>query len=155
MLAAPAVRGRAAESATVAEAFDAEMEAFMGPRGVPGGALAVVKNRRLVYAKGYGLADRERKLPVTPDALFRIASISKPFTGVAVLQLVEAGRLRLEDRAFSLLGFDPSQAADPCVAQIQSALPGQTLPDGVIDAALHRAAGRVGAWPEGIPFDGK
>lgn len=118
LLAATATRGNAAEPATVAEAFDAEMEAFMEPRGVPGGALAVVRNRRLVYAKGYGLADRERKLPVTPDSLFRIASISKSFTGVAVLQLVEAGPLRLEDRAFALLGFDPAQAVDPRVAQI-------------------------------------
>ena len=118
LLAATATQGNAAEPATVAEAFDAEMAAFMGPRGVPGGALAVVKNRRLVYAKGYGLADRERKLPVTPDSLFRIASISKPFTGVAVLQLVEAGRLRLEDRAFALLGFDSAKADDPRVAQI-------------------------------------
>lgn len=58
LFAATATHGRAAEPATAAEAFDAEMEAFMDPRGVPGGALAVVKNRRLVYAKGYGLADR-------------------------------------------------------------------------------------------------
>ena len=118
LLAASAVRGGAAETAVVAEAFDAEMAAFMGPRGVPGGALAVVKNGRLVYAKGYGMADRERKTPVTADALFRIASISKPFTAVAVLQLIEAGRLRLDDRAFALLGFDPAQAADPRTAQI-------------------------------------
>ena len=118
LLAASVVRGRAAETAAVAEAFDAEMAAFMGPRGVPGGALAVVKNGRLVYAQGYGLADRERKIPVTPDSLFRIASISKPFTAVAVLQLVEAGRLRLDDRAFALLGFAPAQAADPRTAQI-------------------------------------
>ncbi len=118
LLAASAVRGGAAETATVAEAFDAEMAAFMGPRAVPGGALAVVKNGRLVYAKGYGMADRERKTPVAADSLFRIASISKPFTAVAMLQLIEAGRLRLDDRAFALLGFDPAQAADPRTAQI-------------------------------------
>ena len=81
-LAAPAAEP--AEAASVADAFDAEMEAFMKPRGVPGGALAVVKNRRLVYAKGYGWADRDAKLPVVPESLFRIASISKPFTAVAV-----------------------------------------------------------------------
>ena len=118
LLAANSVRGNAAETATIAVAFDAEMTAFMEPRGVPGGALAVVRNRRLVYAKGYGLADRERQLPVTPDALFRIASISKPFTSTAILQLVESGRLHLEDRAFALLGFDPAQAADPRTAGI-------------------------------------
>ncbi len=118
LLAARAVPSYAAEAVTVAQAFDAEMAAFMQPRGVPGGALAVVKNGRLVYAQGYGLADRERKTPVAPEALFRIASISKPFTAVAVLQLVESGRLALDARAFELIGFDPAQAADPRTAQI-------------------------------------
>ena len=118
LLAASATRSRAAEAVTVAQAFDAEMAAFMQPRGVPGGALAVAKDRRLVYAQGYGLADRERKLPVTAESLFRIASISKPFTAVAVLQLVEAGRFSLDARAFGLLGFDPAKAADPRTAQI-------------------------------------
>ena len=118
LLAASSVRARAAEAVTVAQAFDAEMTAFMQPRGVPGGALAVVKNGRLVYAQGYGLADRERKTPVAPESLFRIASISKPFTAVAVLQLVESGRLALDARAFELIGFDPAQAADPRTAQI-------------------------------------
>lgn len=117
-LAAGAGRGWAAETVSVAEAFDAEMAAFMEPRGVPGGALAVVKDRRLVYAKGYGFADRERKVPVTPDSLFRIASMAKSFTGVAVLQLVEAGRLSLDAPAFALLGFDLAKAADPRVGQV-------------------------------------
>lgn len=118
LLAASSVRARAAEAVTVGQAFDAEMAAFMQPRGVPGGALAVVKAGRLVYAQGYGLADRERKTPVAPESLFRIASIAKPFTAVAVLQLVESGRLALDARAFELLGFDPAAAADPRTAQI-------------------------------------
>ena len=118
LLAASATQSRAAETVTVAQAFDAEMAAFMQPRGVPGGALAVVKDRRLVYAQGYGLADRERKLPVAAESLFRIASITKPFTAVAVLQLVESGRLALDAPAFELLGFDPAKAADPRTAQI-------------------------------------
>jgi len=92
----------------LATAFDREMEAFMSARGVPGGALAVVKDRRLVYARGYGWADREKKLPVQPDSLFRIASISKPITGVAVLKLVEDGKLSLDAKAFPLLGIQPA-----------------------------------------------
>jgi N-acyl-D-amino-acid deacylase len=92
---------------TVAEAFDAEMESFMTARKIPGGALAVVKNRRLVYVKGYGWADRDRKISVKPDSLFRIASISKPITAVAVLRLVEHGKLRLDDRAFGIVGASP------------------------------------------------
>ncbi len=118
LLAASSGRIWAAEEVTVAQAFDAEMAAFMEPRGVPGGALAIVKDRRLVYAKGYGLADRERGVKAAPDSLFRIASISKPFTGVAVQQLAEAGRLSLDAPAFALLGFDPAKAADARVGKV-------------------------------------
>lgn len=88
-------------------AFDQAMETFMAPRRVPGGALAVVKDRRLVYARGYGWADRENRVAATADSLFRIASISKPVTAVAVLKLVEEGRLDLEAKALELLKLEP------------------------------------------------
>src|SRR5882672_1621081 len=80
--------------------FDREIEKFMSARNIPGGALAVVKDRRLVYTRGYGWADRENKVPVKPTSLFRIASISKPFTAVAVLKLVEDGKLSLDARVW-------------------------------------------------------
>src|SRR5436190_9537708 len=83
--------------------FDREIQQFMSARRVPGGALAVVKDRRLVYRRGYGWADRENQAPVTPASLFRIASISKPFTAVAALMLVEARKLDLNARVFDLL----------------------------------------------------
>jgi N-acyl-D-amino-acid deacylase len=106
----------------VAEAFDREVEAFMQARKVPGGALAVVKNRRLVYAHGYGWADREKGISVRPDSLFRIASISKPITAVAVLRLVEEGKLDLDARAFDLVKLKPLPSAgakrDPRLSQI-------------------------------------
>ncbi len=91
--------------------FDRAMEQFIAARGMPGGALAVVKDGRLVHARGYGWADREREQPVAPTSLFRIASISKPVTGVAVLQLVEQGRLKLDDRAFDLITQKPLPGA--------------------------------------------
>jgi CubicO group peptidase (beta-lactamase class C family) len=97
-----------AQSPPFGEPFDREIEAFMAARGVPGGALAVVKDRRLVYARGYGWADREEKIPARPDSLFRIASISKPITGVAVLKLVEDGRLSLDEKVFPFLGIPPA-----------------------------------------------
>jgi CubicO group peptidase (beta-lactamase class C family) len=90
---------------SVEAAFDREVEAFMQARNIPGGALAVVKDRRLVYARGYGWADREKKLATKPDSLFRIASISKPFTAVAVLKLAEERRLDLDARAFELVNL--------------------------------------------------
>ena len=87
--------------------FDREVESFMSERNVPGAALAVVKDKRLVYAKGYGWADRDRKLPARADSLFRIASISKPITAVAVMKLIEDGKLSLDTKAFDLLKLEP------------------------------------------------
>ncbi len=85
------------------QSFDDEVEKFMKPRGVPGATLAVTRNGKLVYAKGYGWADVEKKESVQPESLFRIASISKPITGVAVLKLVEQGRIKLDDLAIDWL----------------------------------------------------
>src|ERR1043166_9649411 len=74
---------------------------------VSGGALAVVKDRRLVYVRGYGWADREKRIAANPASLFRIASISKPFTAVAVMKLIEEGKLSLDTKAFPLLNLRP------------------------------------------------
>jgi len=65
----------------------------------------VARNGKLVYARGYGWADREAKAAVRPDSLFRIASLSKPITGVAVLKLVEDGKLTLDTEVFDLLAL--------------------------------------------------
>lgn len=86
--------------------FDAMMRTFVAENEIPGAALAVAKDGRLVYARGFGYADVEKKHPVQPDALFRIASISKPITAVAVMQLVQRGELALDDRAFAQLPRD-------------------------------------------------
>ena len=83
------------------------MEQFMSARKVPGGALAVVKDRRLVYARGYGWADREGEEPVKAESLFRIASISKPVTSAAIMRLVEAGKLSLDKHVAELVAVEP------------------------------------------------
>lgn len=106
-LSCPSARSLGAARTTIAEAFDREMKAFMSERKIPGGALAVVKDRRLVYARGYGWADRDKKIPVKPDSLFRIASLSKPITAVAVLKLVQEKKLNLDARAFDIVRLPP------------------------------------------------
>ena len=111
-----------ADKANPLASFDREIDQFMSARNIPGGALAVVKDRRLIYARGYGWADREKKLPVNADSLFRIASISKPITAVSVLKLVEQGKLNLEDRAFDFVKLPAviptGQQADARLARI-------------------------------------
>lgn len=87
--------------------FDRLMARFVEEHKLPGAALAVSKNGRLVYARGFGYADKENHTSVGPDSLFRIASISKPFTAVAVLGLIERGKLKLDDKVFPLLKIEP------------------------------------------------
>jgi N-acyl-D-amino-acid deacylase len=91
----------------VAVSFDEAVGRFMRERNIPGGSLAVVHGKRLVLTKGYGQADREKKIPVRPESLFRIASISKPFTAAAVMKLVESGKLTLETKMLELIEVEP------------------------------------------------
>ena len=60
---------------------------------VPGLALAIVKDDQVVHVKGYGVRDREKQLPVTPETLFPIASISKSFTATGLGMLADAKKL--------------------------------------------------------------
>ena len=83
--------------------FDAGMATLTAKWQIPGAALAIAKDGRLVFAHGYGLANKETGEPVQPDSLFRIASISKPFTATGVMKLVEAGKLDLDAKVYSIL----------------------------------------------------
>lgn len=100
--------------------FDRLMESFIADHGVPGASLAVAKDGKLIYARGFGFADRDKGDPVQPTSLFRIASVSKPFTAVAVMQLVEQEKLRLDQSGLSILSIHPlpDQHPDPRLAKI-------------------------------------
>jgi len=77
--------------------YDQAIPDLMRKYAIPGGAVAVVRDGKLIYARGFGYADVENKTPVQPDALFRIASVSKPITSAAIMKLVEEGQLQLDD----------------------------------------------------------
>jgi CubicO group peptidase (beta-lactamase class C family) len=85
-------------------AVDNAIQNFMTTYNIPGGALAVTRNGKLVYSKGYGVADKTTNEAVTPEHRFRLASLSKTFTGVAILKLVQDGRLGLDDKVFGAGG---------------------------------------------------
>ena len=72
---------------------------------VPGCAAGLLRGGRLVWSAGFGLADLERELPMTPDALLNIGSVTKTVTTTAVLQLLEEGLLNLDDDAGERLAF--------------------------------------------------
>ena len=83
----------------------------MSEHRVPGAAIAVTDHGRLVFARGFGYADLKSSQKVLPDSLFRIASISKPITAIAVLQLVDQGKLALDTKVFDVLDFNTDIAA--------------------------------------------
>jgi CubicO group peptidase (beta-lactamase class C family) len=110
---APADAGAAQPERAPPGAIDRFVQGWMAANGVPGLALALTRDTRVVHLRGYGDAGNGR--PVTPDTQFLVASLSKSFTALAVLQLAEAGRINLDAPVAAYLpGFT---VADPAGAR--------------------------------------
>lgn len=121
------------------ESYDRLIPALMAKYSLPGGAVAVTRNGRLVFARGYGYADREAGQPAQPDALFRIASSSKPITATAIFKLVEDGKLDLDAKVFSLLSVTP--------------LPGARVDPRLADITVRQLLLHTGGWNRDTTFD--
>ncbi len=90
------IRSLGALEQSVAAELDQRILAQMQQDETVGLAIGVIRDGQLAYVKGYGLADRETNAPVTTESMFRWASISKPLTAVAGMQLYEIGKLDLD-----------------------------------------------------------
>ncbi|MEN9933368.1 MAG: hypothetical protein RIS17_1941, partial [Pseudomonadota bacterium] len=114
--AAPQAAIRIADNPDVqaaARLFSAWMEGQIAYRGLPGVAVGVVHDQQLVWSKGFGFADIAAKKPMTADTRFRIASNSKLFAAIAILQLREQGKLRLDDPVEKHLPWFKMKPAGP------------------------------------------
>jgi CubicO group peptidase (beta-lactamase class C family) len=102
------------------EPFDRAVRHFMAEHGISAGALAVRMDDRVVYQRGYGWKDEAKTKPVPPDALFRIASLTKPITASAVKMLIRRGKLSADSKVFRGLALKPPPGAtsDPRLASI-------------------------------------
>ncbi len=116
-------------------AIDTAMKAILKEHAFPGASLAIAREGRLLFARAYGYADREQNRVASPHDLFRIASISKPITAVAILKLVEQGKLSLGDKIWSLLSL--SEPKDPRWKEI----------------TLHNLLDHSGGWDRDASFD--
>jgi len=87
--------------------------AAMNEHALPGLAVGIIQGGRLIYAKGFGLADANEGKAVTPDTVFRIGSISKTFTTIGLMQLWEQGRFGLDDPVNDYLKAYRVQHRDP------------------------------------------
>jgi CubicO group peptidase (beta-lactamase class C family) len=65
----------------------------------PGCALSVIRDHKIIYERGYGMADLDHNIPITPTTVFHVASMSKQFTAASILLLAQEGKLSLDDPA--------------------------------------------------------
>jgi N-acyl-D-amino-acid deacylase len=103
------------------EPFDNAITEFIAKWDVPGASLAVAKDGKLLLAKGYGISNKDNNTPVSDNTLFRMGSINKTLTAVVVMQLVELGKVKLDDKAisyFTKLGIQPDIIEDSRIQDI-------------------------------------
>ncbi len=81
---------------------------------VPGSSVAIIKNDKFILASGYGWADIETRRPMTPDSVFRIASVSKAVTAVAIMKLAQEGKINLDSKVYYILNdLQPLTNSEP------------------------------------------
>jgi CubicO group peptidase (beta-lactamase class C family) len=107
-VAAPAFAAPAPDPAAFRARVDGFIAGEMKAENVPGVAVAVIHKGQVVMAKGYGLANIEHNVPVTPDTIFQSGSIGKMFTAAVVMRQVEQGKMALEDPVTKYLPDAPA-----------------------------------------------
>ncbi len=86
-------------------ALDNYITGQMKTNNIPGLAACIIKDGKLAWTKGYGWANLDEKKPVTPNTIFMLASVSKPFTSAALMKLYEAGKFGLDDSINTFLPY--------------------------------------------------
>jgi CubicO group peptidase (beta-lactamase class C family) len=104
--------------------LDRELEALRTHLRIPGMSAAIAHGERLTWARGFGLANVERATPAAPETLYHLASLTKPYGSTMVLQLVEEGRLGLDD-AVSRFGVTMERSTPVTVRHLLSHTSGE------------------------------
>lgn len=110
----------AAPLAAHADKVDDYVQATMKRQHIPGLSLAVVKDGKVIKAKGYGVANVELNAPATPNTVYKLASISKQFVATGIMLLVEDGKVSLDDKITKYLDGLPDACRDITVRQLLS-----------------------------------
>jgi CubicO group peptidase (beta-lactamase class C family) len=130
-------------SETQIELFEQEIVNLMGEFKIPGLAVGIVKDGKPFYTKVFGARNLEKNLPFTENTLFGIGSISKSFTALAIMQLIEKGKLNLQDSVDKYLNFKLGISSNPIkICHILSHSSGLPELDGNV-AAIARQLGRI------------
>jgi CubicO group peptidase (beta-lactamase class C family) len=102
----------------LADRVDDYAHQFMTERHIPGAAIAVMKNGKVVKIKGYGVASLEHNVPVSTDTVFEIGSVSKQMTAAAIMLLVEEGKVSLDEKISAYLPNTPESWRDVTVRHL-------------------------------------
>ncbi len=108
----PAAPTPRTETRSADDLVDDYVKVQMQRRHIAGLSLAVVKNGKILKAKGYGLANVETSTPATAETVYKIASISKQFLATGIMLLVQDGKLGLDDKVSKYLDGTPAKWKD-------------------------------------------
>ena len=114
--AAGPVQGPVAVSST--SGIDDYIQGLMQKRHIPGVSIAVVRDGKVILAKGYGVANVELSVPATERTVYQLASVTKMFTATAIMMLVAEGKLKLDDRITERLSDLPAAWRDVTVRHL-------------------------------------
>jgi CubicO group peptidase (beta-lactamase class C family) len=124
-------------------ACDSLVQAFITKWSIPGATVALAKDGKLVYMRGFGVADRVGNEVTQPYHMFRLASVSKPITAIAIMKLMEGGFLSLDDHVFGPGGILNS---DPYIA-------GATISDTrIYDVTIRNCLEHTTGWNREVPM---
>lgn len=94
-------------SSAALEALDAVVRGYVERNETVGAELMILKDRKIVWNRAHGWADREKKTPLEPGSIYCVRSMTKPFVGTAIQMLIDEGKLKLDDPASKFLpAFD-------------------------------------------------
>ena len=134
-------RGTGYSSAEL-EAVDRAVMTYLQQQAIPGASVAVVKDGKLIHARGYGFADPETGRTADPFTIFRYGSVSKPITAIAAMKLIEEGLLSLDQEPFEMLSHLP-------------VIPGETEDPRLKNITLEQLMTHSGGWNTNRNVDGE
>lgn len=108
--------------------FEQNLAAMRELLGIPGMSAAIAQGDKVIWAKGFGVANRERSMPAAADTIYHLASVTKPYAATVVLQLVEEGKLdlrgRVADFGITLDTIGPGARVEHLLSHTSSGTPG-------------------------------
>lgn len=133
--------------------FENKVATAMAEMRIPGISISIVKDDRVIYARGFGARNLKDNLPATPDTLYGIGSCTKSFTALAIMQLVEQGKLDVQDTVRKYLSFKLGSKDDPIrihhLLSMSSGIPNL----GLANLLISRTIGADEKWIPMSSFD--